>query len=89
MLTVSLSPTSASSATNDDKLAACDAALYAKVREADLCNLGVKLRDDELTRVTKENADLRDRGSAWYNSAGLWAAVGVIVGAYAGARATR
>lgn len=76
-------------ATTDEKLVACDAALYAKVKEADLCNLGVQLRQNELERVTKENARLREQGASWWNNPFVFAAIGVIVGAYAGARATR
>lgn len=89
MLILSLMSTTSFAATADEKLDACDRALNAKIQEASLCGLGVQLRQDELERVTKENAQLRDRGQAWYNSAALWAAVGVILGAYAGARATR
>jgi hypothetical protein len=76
-------------ASTEEKLNACDSALYAKVREADLCNLGVQLRQNELERVTKENAELRGSQSAWYNNPFIFAAIGVIFGAYAGARATR
>lgn len=76
-------------ATTDEKLAACDRALYAKVQEADLCNLGVQLRSTELERVQKENADLRKAGTAWYNNPFVWGALGAILGVYAGARATR
>ncbi len=81
--------TNALSATDSDLLKACDAALNAKVQEASLCGLGVSLRQNELERVTKENDELRSRGSSWLNNPFMWAAVGVIVGAYAGARATR
>lgn len=76
-------------ATSEEKLAACDQALYAKVREADLCNLGVQLRSNELERVGKENAQLRSRGTEWYSNPFMWAAVGVILGTYAGARAVK
>lgn len=76
-------------ATTEEKLNACDAALYAKIKEADLCNLGVQLRSDELSRVTKENAELRSRNTAWYNNPFLWGAIGSILGVYAGARAVR
>lgn len=75
--------------TCDDVLNSCDAALKAKQRELDLADLGIKIRDDDRVRLQKENADLRDRGSAWYQNPAVWAAIGVIVGAYAGARATR
>lgn len=73
----------------ESQLTKCDAALQAKIQEASLCGLGVQLRQNELERVTKENAQLRERGQAWYNNGFVWAAIGVIVGAYAGARATR
>lgn len=89
MLTISLLSTSALSATTEEKLTACDAALYAKVKETQLCNLGVELRTSEIERLQKQNADLLDRGTAWYSNSFVWAAVGVIVGAYAGARAVK
>ncbi len=74
---------------DSDLLNACDKALNAKIQEASLCGLGVQLRQSELERVTKENAQLRERGQAWYNNPFVFAAIGVIVGAYAGARAVR
>lgn len=89
MLTTSLLSTNALSAPIEEQLAKCDAALNAKIQEASICGLGVQLRQNELERVTKENADLRSRGSAWYENPFVWAAVGVIVGAYAGAGVTR
>ncbi len=90
MLMIWLTLTNDSNAASDrDLLNACDAALTAKVKEADLCNLGVQLRQDELERVTKENAQLRQRGTGLFDNPLVWAAIGVIVGAYAGARATR
>lgn len=76
-------------ATTDEVLNACDKALRAKINEAALCDLGVKLRNDEIERVAKENAQLRERNQAWFNNPFLWATIGVLVGAYAGARATR
>lgn len=76
-------------ASTEDQLKKCDLALYAKVREADLCNLGVQLRTDEMSRLNKEVSQLRESGQAWYKNQFVWAAVGVIVGAYAGARAVR
>lgn len=70
-------------------LSACDAALRAKQRELDLADLGIQYRQDEVSRLQKENAALRDRGTAWYNNSFVWAAIGVIAGTYIGARATR
>lgn len=89
MLTTSLLSTSALSATTEEKFAACDAALYAKVKEVQLCNLGVELRTSEIERLQKQNADLLDRGTAWHQNPFLWATLGVFLGVYAGARATR
>lgn len=86
---ISLMSTNALSATSDEKLAACDAALYAKVKEADLCNLGVQLRTDEMARLGTENARLRESNQAWHRNPAIWAAIGVIFGVYAGARAVR
>lgn len=90
LLTIAvLNPYSAMSATTEEKLATCDAALYAKVKEAELCSLGVQLRTDEMGRLNAENATLRERGSAWYQNPFLWATLGVFVGAYVGTRAVR
>lgn len=89
MLISSSMTTTSYAATTDELLNSCDRALNAKIQEASLCGLGVQLRQSELERVTKENATLRERGSAWYSNPFVWAAVGVIFGAYAGARAVR
>lgn len=70
-------------------LAACDAALNAKIQEASLCGLGVQLRTNEIERLQTQNAKLLDRGSAWYSNPFVWAALGVIAGTYIGARTTR
>lgn len=70
-------------------LDACDAALNAKIQEASLCGLGVKLRDDEMARLEKRNAALEERGTAWYSNPFVWAALGVIAGTYIGAGVTR
>jgi hypothetical protein len=89
-LMISLTLTNALSAeTPEQQLQRCDAALYAKVKEADLCNLGVQLRTDEMARLGTENARLRESNQAWHKNPFVWAAIGVIFGAYAGARATR
>lgn len=87
ILLISTSP--ALSATTEELLSACDAALTAKKDEARICDLGVKLYQNEIERVTKENAQLRESNQAWYKNPFVWAAIGVIAGAYAGARATR
>lgn len=81
--------TNALSATTEEKLAACDAALYAKIKEVSLCNLGVELRTSEIDRLQTQNADLLKSGTAWYQNPFVWAAIGVIAGTYIGARATR
>lgn len=73
----------------EEQLRRCDLALNAKKQEASLCDLGVKLRDNEIERVSKENSQLREQSGAWYKNPFVWAAIGVIAGAYAGARATR
>lgn len=64
----------------DEVLNSCDAALKAKQRELDLADLGVKLRSDEIERLGKENAKLRDQGTAWYNNGFLWATIGLFIG---------
>lgn len=73
----------------ESQLAKCDLALNAKIQEASLCGLGVQLRTDELERVTKENAQLRSRGTGLFDNPFVWATLGVLVGAYAGVRVTR
>lgn len=75
--------TNALSATTEEKLNACDAALTAKKDEARICDLGVPLRMNEIERLQKENATLREKGSAWYNNPFVWAVLGLVVGARA------
>jgi hypothetical protein len=89
MLILSLMPTISFAATSEDVLAACDRALNAKIQEASLCGLGVQLRTDEMARITKENETLRSSNASLFKNPFVWAAIGVIFGAYAGARATR
>lgn len=72
-----------------DLLEACDKALYAKVQEASLCGLGVQLRQSELERVTKENAQLRESGTGLLSNPFVWMTLGLVTGAFIGARATR
>lgn len=87
LLSMSLSAVAAEPV--DAQLNKCIAALDAKKQEASLCGLGVQLHKDELSRVTAENTRLRQQQDAWYRSPWLWAAIGSIVGVYAGARAAR
>lgn len=90
LLTVSLqSSISLSAEPIESQLAKCDLALNAKIQEASLCSLGITYRNDEMARLQKQNAELLSKGSAWYNNPFLWATLGVFVGVYAGARATR
>ena len=84
-----MSASSAKAATDKELLNACENALYAKDREATLCDLGVRLREDEMARLNAENVRLREQGTSVWSNPFIWAAVGVIVGAYAGARAVR
>ena len=84
----SLSTTSYA-ATPEEVLNACDRALNAKKQEAALCGLGVKLREDEMSRLYTEVSQLKESGQSWYNNVFVWAAVGSIIGVWAGARATR
>lgn len=89
MLSVLLTSTKSYGATTDEKLSACDAALTARTKEANLCDLGVKFYAEQQVTLQKENARLREQSSAWYLNPFVWAAVGVIAGTYIGARATR
>lgn len=79
----------AHSETTEIRLNKCDAALRAKINEAELCNLGVKLRDDELSRLSKENTQLRSRGTGLLDNPATWAAIGVIFGVWAGTRVVK
>lgn len=79
----------AATPTCEEVLNACDAALNAKKRELDLADLGIKIRDEDRERLQTQNARLLERGQAWYENPFIFAAIGVIVGAYAGARAVR
>lgn len=76
-------------ATAEEKLQACDAALYAQKQSAELCSLGMSLRQDEMSRLNKEVSQLHESGQSWYNNVFVWAAVGVFVGAYVGTGAVR
>lgn len=76
-------------ATTDELLNACDKALTAKRKEADLCDYGIKLRDDARMLDQKEIADLRAARSAWYNNSFLWLAVGILAGGYLGIKAAK
>lgn len=89
MLTTSLLSTSALSATDSELLSACDKALNAKIQESSLCGLGVQLRTDEISRLSSENAQLRAKGAGFFDNPFIFAAIGVILGTYIGARATR
>lgn len=73
----------------ESQLAKCDLALNEKIQEASLCGLGVQLRTEEMSRLTNENAQLRTRGTGLFDNPFVWAALGVILGAYAGAHAVR
>lgn len=84
-----LTSTNALSATTEEKLQACDAALYAKIKEATLCGLGVDLYKEARVVDQKEIAQLRERGAGLFSNPFVWAAIGVIAGTYIGARATR
>lgn len=88
-LTLSSMNTRSYAATTDEVLNACDKALHAKIQEAQLCDLGVQLRTNEIDRVTKENTQLRESRTGLFSNPMIWAAIGVIAGTYIGARTTR
>lgn len=81
--------TSVASDPTEVQLAKCDAALNAKIKEASLCEYGVKIRQDEVTRLQTQNAELLSKNGEWYSNPFVWAALGVIAGTYIGSRATR
>jgi hypothetical protein len=84
-----MSPSWAGTASCDETLNSCDAALKAKQRELDLSDLGIKIRDEDRERLAKENAQLRERGTGLFDNPFVWAALGVIAGTFIGARTTR
>lgn len=86
---MSLLGSTSQAATSDELAKACDLALNAKVQEVQLCNLGVQLRQNELERTTKENAQLRESGTGLFSNPFVWMALGLVTGAFIGARATR
>lgn len=79
----------AATPTCDEVLNSCDAALKAKQRELDLSTLGIQIRQDEMVRLQKQNTQLLEKGASWYENPAVWAALGVIAGAYIGAKATK
>lgn len=77
------------SATLEEKLGACDAALTARNQQISMQDLGVKYRDDELERRAKEISTLRNKENNILSNPFVWAAIGVIAGTYIGSKATR
>jgi hypothetical protein len=67
----------------------CDAALNAKINEAHLCGIGLDYRNKEIERLYKENEKLRERGTGILDNPAVWAAIGVIAGAFITARVTK
>lgn len=76
-------------ANDTELLGKCDAALRAKMDQVDLCELRIKYRDEEIQRVYKENEMLRNKDRGFFDNPAVWAALGVIAGAFIGARAVR
>lgn len=71
------------------KLDACRSAVNEQEREIELRKLGIQMRDEERVRLYTENEKLRSAETSWARNPFIWAALGVIIGAYAGARAVR
>lgn len=67
----------------------CDAALNAKILEASLCAQGLDFRNKEIERLYKENETLRAKGTGLLDNPAVWAAIGVIAGAFATSRIVR
>jgi hypothetical protein len=70
-------------------LSKCDAALNAKIDEAHLCGIGLDYRNREIERLYKENEALRYKGTGLLDNPAVWAAIGVIAGAFVTSRVTR
>lgn len=79
----------AGTASCDETLNACDAALKAKQRELDLSDLGIKIRDDARAMDQKEIAELRASSSRTAIYVAITAVVTAVVTAYGVSRATR
>ncbi len=77
----SLNTTKSVAVTPDEVIEACDRALEAKKDELRVCDLGVKIRDDENERLRKENTDLRESKDAFYKNPYLLLLLGFVAGA--------
>jgi hypothetical protein len=72
-----------------DLLNKCDAALNAKIKEAELCSIGIDFRNKEIERVYKENEELRSKGTGLLNNPFVWTTLGLVVGAFVTSRVVR
>lgn len=70
-------------------LSKCDAALNAKIDEAHLCSIGLDYRNKEIDKLYKENEALRNKGTSIFENPAVWAAIGVIAGAFITAKVTK
>jgi hypothetical protein len=89
IISVSSMPIAKAAPSCPEVLDACNAVNEGMKRQLDLTTIGLNLREDEMKRIGEENAQLRKRGTGLFDNPLVWAAIGVIAGAYAGARATR
>ncbi len=67
----------------------CDAALNAKIKEAELCSIGLDFRNKEIDRVYKENEQLRSNGTGLLSNPFVWTTFGLIVGAFVTSKVAR
>lgn len=81
-------PASAQTSLND-LLNKCDAALNAKIQEAQLCSVGIDFRNKEIERVYKENEQLRSKGTGLLDNPFVWTTLGLVVGAFVTSRVVR
>lgn len=70
-------------------LGLCRQAVNEQAKSIDLRDYGIQIRQDEVVRLQVENSKLKEADTSIWKNPFVFAAIGVILGAYAGARATR
>lgn len=89
-LSISLIPLNSLAADSCEvTLGLCRSAIAEQEKSISLRDYGIQIRQDEVVRLQLENTKLREADTSLFKNPFIWAAVGVILGAYAGARVTR
>lgn len=70
-------------------LDACRKAVDEQEKTLSLKDYGIQIRQEEVVRLQTENMKLREADTSILRNPFAWAALGVILGAYAGARVVR